>query len=145
MPDPVTILLVEDDPGHARLIEKNLKREKVANKLVIVRNGKEATDYLFGEGMYSDFERPSTLLVLLDLNLPVMNGFQVLQRVKSNDKTKGIPVIVLTSADDKGDVVRCYDLGCNVFMTKPVNYEKFCETIRNLAVIMSVISLPERG
>lgn len=144
-PELVTIVLVEDDPGHARLIEKNLIREKIADKLVIIGNGREATDYLFGEGRYCHSPRPSPLLVLLDLNLPVMDGFQVLERLKSDARTKGIPVIVLTSSDDKKDVTRCYELGCNVFITKPINYESFCRTIRNLGVILSVMALPQGG
>jgi len=143
--DPITILLIEDDPGHARLIEKNLKREKIADKLVVLGNGKEAIDYFFGQGKYSDMQPADRLLVLLDLNLPVIDGFEVLRRLKTDPRTKGIPVIVLTSTDDKRDVARCYDLGCNVFMTKPVNYEKFCETIRNLATILTAMSLPKTG
>jgi CheY-like chemotaxis protein len=142
MPDPITLLLVEDDPGHARLIEKNLKREKLEHQLIVVGNGKEATDYLFGEGKYAGLELPLPSLVLLDLNLPIMDGFQVLDRVKSDERTRALPVFVLTSTDDKSDVTKCYELGCNVFMTKPVNYDKFCEAIRHLAVILSTISLP---
>jgi CheY-like chemotaxis protein len=143
IPEPVTILLVEDDPGHARLIEKNLKREKLENRLIVVGNGKDAMDYVFGEGKYSGTELPSPSLVLLDLNLPIMDGFQVLQRLKSDDRTRAIPVFILTSSDDRSDVAKCYKLGCNVFMTKPVNYDKFCQAIRHLAVILSTISLPQ--
>jgi CheY-like chemotaxis protein len=144
-PDSVTILLVEDDPGHARLIEKNLRRGRITNELVIIRDGKEAEDYLFGEGKYVGFQRPSQLLVLLDLNLPVKDGFQVLQRLKSDDKTKLIPVVVVTSTDDNREVLRCYELGCNVFITKPVDYQKFCDAIKNLGLFLSVVSWPNEG
>ncbi len=140
--NPVTIVLVEDDPGHARLIEKNLKRGAITNDLIILGDGKEATDYLFCEGKYSGLQLPSPLLVLLDLNLPVKDGFQVLERLKSDDKTRLIPVIVVTSTDDSRDVSRCYDLGCNVFLTKPINYQKFCEAIKNLGLFLSVVSWP---
>jgi CheY-like chemotaxis protein len=141
-PDSVTILLVEDDPGHARLIEKNLRRGRITNELVIIRDGKEAEDYLFCEGKYVGCRRPSQLLVLLDLNLPVKDGFQILQRLKSDDRTKLIPVVVVTSTDDNREVLRCYELGCNVFITKPVDYEKFCEAIKNLGLFLSVVSWP---
>jgi CheY-like chemotaxis protein len=141
-PDSVTILLVEDDPGHARLIEKNLRRGRITNELVIIRDGKEAEDYLFSEGRYAGFQRPSQLLVLLDLNLPVKDGFQILQRLKSDEKTKLIPVVVVTSTDDSREVLRCYELGCNVFITKPVDYQKFCDAIKNLGLFLSVVSWP---
>jgi len=141
-PDSVTILLVEDDPGHARLIEKNLRRGRITNELVIIRDGKEAEDYLFCEGTYVGCRRPSQLLVLLDLNLPVKDGFQILQRLKSDERTKLIPVVVVTSTDDNREVLRCYELGCNVFITKPVDYEKFCEAIKNLGLFLSVVSWP---
>jgi CheY-like chemotaxis protein len=144
-PDSVTILLVEDDPGHARLIEKNLRRGRITNELIIIRDGKEAEDYLFGEGKYSGFQRPSQLLVLLDLNLPVKDGFQILQRLKSDDRTKLIPVVVVTSTDDNREVLRCYELGCNVFITKPVDYQKFCDAIKNLGLFLSVVSWPNEG
>jgi CheY-like chemotaxis protein len=141
-PNPVTIVLVEDDPGHARLIEKNLKRGAITNDLIIITDGEEATDYLFSEGKYSGLQLPLPLLVLLDLNLPVKDGFQVLQRLKSDERTKLIPVIVVTSTDDARDVSVCYKLGCNVFLTKPVDYNKFCEAIRNLGLFLSVVSWP---
>jgi CheY-like chemotaxis protein len=144
-PDSVTILLVEDDPGHARLIEKNLRRGRITNELVIIRDGKEAEDYLFGEGKYVGFQRPSQLLVLLDLNLPVKDGFQILQRLKSDERTKLIPVVVVTSTDDNREVLRCYELGCNVFITKPVDYQKFCDAIKNLGLFLSVVSWPNEG
>ena len=144
-PDSVTILLVEDDPGHARLIEKNLRRGRITNELIIIRDGKEAEDYLFGEGKYVGFQRPSQLLVLLDLNLPVKDGFQILQRLKSDERKKLIPVIVVTSTDDNREVLRCYELGCNVFITKPVDYQKFCDAIKNLGLFLSVVSWPNEG
>lgn len=141
-PNSVTILLVEDDPGHARLIEKNLRRGRITNELVIIRDGKEAEEYLFCEGRYTSARRPSQLLVLLDLNLPLKDGFQILQRLKADDRTKLIPVIVVTSTDDNREVLRCYELGCNVFITKPVDYQKFCDAVRNLGLFLSVVSWP---
>jgi CheY-like chemotaxis protein len=138
----VNILLVEDDPGHARLIEKNLRRANITNEVTTVGDGQEALDYLFGEGEYAGNERPSPLLVLLDLNLPVLDGYQVLQRMKADERTKRIPVIVLTTTDDAREVARCYELGCNVYITKPVEYERFCEAIQKFGLLLSVVTIP---
>jgi CheY-like chemotaxis protein len=142
----VTILLVEDDPGHARLIEKNLRRANIKNNLVQVDNGQSALDYLFQEGEFEGTTRPPSLLVLLDLNIPVLDGYQVLKRMKSEECLKRIPVVILTTTDDTREVVKCYELGCNVYVTKPVDYEKFAEAIRNLGLFLSVITIaPENN
>ena len=137
----VTILLVEDDPGHARLIEKNLRRSSITNEIVMASDGQEAIDYLFGEGNHAGAQRPS-LLVLLDLNLPVLDGYQVLRRMKGDERTKHIPVVVWTTTDDAREVARCYDLGCNVYVTKPVEYEQFSEAIRKLGLFLTVVTVP---
>jgi CheY-like chemotaxis protein len=139
----VTILLVEDDPGHARLVEKNLRRANLTNPIVQLGDGRQAIDYLFREGPYSGDPIPGDLLVLLDLNLPVMDGYQVLRRLKENASTQRIPVIVLTTTDDAREIDRCYDLGCNVYITKPVDYEGFCEAIRKLGLFLSVVAIPK--
>jgi CheY-like chemotaxis protein len=139
----VTILLVEDDPGHARLVEKNLRRSNLANDIITASDGQQALDYLFGEGEYAGGEHPSPLLVLLDLNLPVLDGYQVLKRVKANKRTKHIPVIVLTTTDDAREVSRCYELGCSVYVTKPVEYAQFSEAIRQLGLFLSVVTVPD--
>ena len=140
--EPVTILLVEDDPGHARLIEKNLRRSNVANPVKVLHDGQQAVDYLWGEGEYAGAEPPMPMLVLLDLNMPVLDGYQVLKRMKGDERTKRIPVIILTTTDDVREVRRCYDLGCNVYVTKPVDYEQFCEAIRKIGLFLSVVSVP---
>ena len=139
----VAILLVEDDPGHARLIEKNLRRSKITNKVVTASDGQQALDYLFGEGEYAGSEHASPLLVLLDLNLPVLDGYQVLKRMKGDERTRCIPVIILTTTDDAREVSRCYELGCNVYITKPVDYEQFSEAIRKLGLFLSVVTIPD--
>jgi len=139
----VTILLVEDDPGHARLIEKNLRRSNITNDIVIINDGQQAVDYLFGEGDYSRSRPHKPILVLLDLNLPGLDGYQVLQRMKGDDRTKRIPVVILTTTDDAREVERCYDLGCNVYMTKPVDYEQFSDAIRNLGLFLMVVTIPD--
>ena len=138
----VTILLVEDDPGHARLIEKNLQRSKITNDVITVGDGQQALDYLFSRGGYDGNERASPLLVLLDLNLPVLDGYHVLQRMKADEHTKHIPVIILTTTDDLREVSRCYELGCSVYITKPVDYEKFSEAIHKLGLFLSIVTIP---
>ncbi len=137
-----TILIVEDDPGHAQLIVKNLRRAGMEASFVIVDDGQQALDLLFGEGEYADQERSRPLLVILDLNLPVRDGFQVLERIKSDDRLRSIPVIVLTCSDDRGDVSRCLDLGCNTFVTKPVEYEALSNVIRKLGRFLSMQRMP---
>jgi len=139
----VTILLVEDDPGHARLIEKNLSRSNITNDTVILTDGQQAIDYLLGEGEYAGSEHASPLLVLLDLNLPVLDGYQVLQRMKADERTRRIPVIILTTTDDAHEVSRCYELGCSVYVTKPVDYAQFSEAICKLGLFMSVVTVPD--
>jgi CheY-like chemotaxis protein len=139
----VTILLVEDDPGHARLIQKNLRRSNINNEIVALTDGQQAVDYLFAQGQYAGQKRPSPLLVLLDLNMPVLDGYQVLERMKASEQTKRIPVVILTTTDDAREVERCYNLGCNVYITKPVDYEQFAEAIRKIGLFLSVVTIPD--
>jgi len=137
----VTILLVEDDPGHARLIEKNLRRSGIVNHITTVGDGQQAIDYLLNEGEHAGSRRARNLLVLLDLNLPVLDGYQVLERMKADERTKRIPVVVLTTTDDPREVSRCYDLGCCVYVTKPVDYPQFAEAIRRLGLFLSIVTV----
>jgi CheY-like chemotaxis protein len=141
----VTILLVEDDPGHALLIEKNLRRAGIANNIVILDDGQKAVDFLFKQGAYQGDLNPSPPLILLDLNLPVLDGFQVLGIIKKDARTKSIPVVVLTTTDNPHEVARCYELGCNVYITKPVEYEMFSDAIRKLGLFLSIVRVPEPG
>ncbi len=137
----VVILLAEDDLGHARLIEKNLRRANITNKIVVVHDGQAVVDYLFAS-QEGEEHRPLPLLVLLDLNMPVLDGYQVLQRMKADERTKRIPVVILTTTDDPREVGRCYDLGCNVYITKPVDYAQFSEAVRQLGLFLSVVTIP---
>jgi CheY-like chemotaxis protein len=145
MPDnqTVTILLIEDDPGHVRLIERNLRRAHIANDIMVLHDGQEAVDYLFKENGYAGATHAIPLLVLLDLNLPGLDGYQVLTRLKTDARTKHIPVIILTTTDDPREVERCYALGCNVYITKPVEYEHFTEAIRKLGLFLTVVKVPQ--
>lgn len=139
----VTIVLIEDNEGHARLIEKNLRRAKISNPIVKLGDGQLALDYLFGQQGYVNIQHHPPLLVLLDLNLPVVDGYRVLEKMKADDRTKSIPIIVLTTTDDIHEINRCYELGCNVYITKPVEYEQFAEAIARLGLFLSVVMLPD--
>jgi CheY-like chemotaxis protein len=141
----VTILLVEDDPGHARLIEKNLRRAGISNPMILQDDGQKAIDFIFGEGTRAGIPPPSPLLILLDLNMPVMDGFQVLRRIKGDERARRIPVVVLTTTDSPGEIAKCYELGCNVYVTKPVEYEQFCDAIRQLGLLLSIVKIPEEA
>ena len=138
----VTILLAEDDPGHTRLIEKNLRRSGITNQIIPVNDGRQALDYLLGEGDYAGEEHTSPMLLVLDLNMPVLDGYQVLERMRAHPRTKHVPVIVLTTTDDAREVARCYELGCNVYVTKPVDYQDFSQAVRNLGLFLSIVTLP---
>lgn len=138
----VTILLVEDDPGHARLIVKNLRRAGITNQIVILEDGQKALDCLFGEGEYASQRPTEPFLVLLDLNLPVLDGYQVLERLKSDKRTLHIPVFVLTTTDDPQEIRRCYEMGCNVYVIKPVEYTRLSEAIQRLGLFLGVVTLP---
>ncbi|UYO00781.1 MAG: response regulator [Devosia sp.] len=140
---PVTIIMVEDDEGHARLIEKNIRRAGVGNEIVPFANGTDALAYLLGPDGSGAVNKGRQLLVLLDLNLPDMTGIDILEKVKANEHTRRSPVVVLTTTDDQREIQRCYDLGANVYITKPVDYEGFANAIRQLGLFFSVMQVPE--
>ena len=141
--NPVTIIMIEDDEGHARLIEKNIRRAGVNNQVIPFTNGTEALTYLLGEDGSGEVSSRRHMLVLLDLNLPDMTGVDILEKVKSNVHTKRSPVVVLTTTDDQREIQRCYDLGANVYITKPVDYDNFANAIRQLGLFFSVMQVPE--
>jgi CheY-like chemotaxis protein len=136
----VTILMVEDDEGHARLIEKNLRRAGISNLITHFSSGREVLDHFFGPAGMA--ERVEQSLVLLDLNLPEVSGYEVLERLKGDERTRMIPVIILTTTDNPREIDRCYELGCNVYVTKPVDYDNFAEAIRKLGLVLAVVKLP---
>lgn len=140
----VTILLVEDDPGHAVLIGKNLRRAGIANEIVTVNDGQKAVDFLLKRDGYRNDTHSDPLLILLDLNLPVLDGYQVLKIIKKDERTKRIPIVMLTTTDNPSEVTRCYELGCNVYITKPVEYEAFSKAIQHLGLLLSIIKVPEK-
>lgn len=138
---PVNIIMVEDDLGHARLIEKNIRRAGISNQIHHFADGTSALDFLFESDNGPIKNGPA--LILLDLNLPDMSGTAILERVKADQRLHRTPVVVLTTTDDKTEIQRCYDLGCNVYITKPVNYENFADAIRQLGLFLAVIQVPD--
>ncbi len=138
--EPFSVVLVEDDDGHANLIKRNLHRGGVTNPITHLKSGKDAMAYFFADR--PSVSPPDKTVVVLDLNLPDIEGFEILRALKENTVTRPIPVIVLTTTDTPGDIDRCYALGCNVFMTKPVGYEAFSEAIRKLGLMLTVVRVP---
>ena len=140
--NPVSIVMIEDDEGHARLIERNLRRAGINNDIMPFTNGTEALSYLFGDDGSGIVNAHRGLLILLDLNLPDMSGVEILGKLKKNEHLRRSPVVVLTTTDDEQEIQRCYDLGANVYITKPVNYENFANAIRQLGLFVSVMQVP---
>jgi DNA-binding response OmpR family regulator len=138
----VVIIMIEDDEGHARLIEKNIRRAGVKNDIMPFTNGSSALSYILGKDMSGQDSMDRFLLVLLDLNLPDMSGIDILEKIKGNAHTRRMPVIILTTTDDEREIQRCYDLGANVYITKPVDYDSFANAIRQLGLFFSVMQVP---
>jgi CheY-like chemotaxis protein len=140
--ETVTIIVVEDDDGHATLVERNLRRAGLNNPIVRLRDGQEALDYFFG----ADSEGHETeCVLLLDINMPRLDGVEVLRRLKQDTRTATIPAIMLTTTDDPREIQRCYQLGCNVYVTKPVEYEPFIEAIRRLGFFLQIVKIASNG
>jgi CheY-like chemotaxis protein len=141
--EPILIVLVEDDDGHAILVERNLKRAGLANGIKRLKDGQEAIDFLQGNGASSGLSTPQPMLILLDIKMPRVDGVEVLRQLKSNLQTALVPVIMLTTTDDPREIDRCYELGCSVYITKPVDYQAFVEAINRLGLFLQVVRVPD--
>ena len=142
--ESVMIMLVDDDDGHRLLIRENLKTAGIVNDMIELPNGQEALDYLTRRGQYQDpAKSPRPGLILLDIKMPKMDGFVVLERIKADPQLRVIPVIMLTSTDDQVEVNRCYNLGANTYVTKPVRYDEFQERVKALGLFLDVVRLPD--
>jgi two-component system response regulator len=129
------ILLVEDNPDDQALTIRALKKNNIINKVIIAEDGVAALDYLFGTGIYSDRDLSNKpTIVILDLKLPKVDGFEVLKRLRADESSKSIPVIILSSSKEEIDIVNAYNLGANSFIRKPVEFEKFTEAVKQLGI-----------
>lgn len=138
----VEILLVEDNPSDVELTLHAFESNNVSNLIHVVRDGAEALEFIFCEGEYADrsFEN-SPKLILLDLKLPKVNGLEVLERIRAGERTKTIPVVILTSSDDEKDVVQSYKLGVNSYIRKPVDFEKFSNVVKKLGYYWLLLNI----
>jgi CheY-like chemotaxis protein len=141
--EPILIVLVEDDDGHAELVERNLRRAGIANGVQRLRDGQEALDFVQGRPASSDPRSCQPMLLLLDIKMPRVDGVEVLRQLKAEPRTAIVPVIVLTTTDDPREIQRCYELGCSVYITKPVDYQAFVEAINRLGLFLQVVRVPD--
>ena len=146
-----TILLVEDNSDDEILTLRAFKKNKIANKVIVVHDGVEALDYLLGTGAYAERDASAMpAIILLDLKLPKLDGLDVLRRLRAHERTRMLPIVVLTSSKEEQDIVDSYNLGANSFIRKPVDFEKFAEAIRQLGLYWLVLnelppSPPKKG
>lgn len=140
----VLIMLVEDDEGHQVLIKENLRAGGIVNDVIHMKDGQEALDYLMRRGKWknpADSPRPG--LILLDIKMPKVDGFSVLEKVKEDPQLKLIPVLMLTSTDDQMEINRCYTLGANSYVVKPISYDAFQERVKSLGLFLEIVRFPE--
>ena len=139
----VMILIADDDDGHARLIEKNLQRIGLHNSILRFENGQDILDFLFRRGKGPKLTSETAYLLLLDVRMPKVDGVEVLRQLKADANLRKLPVIMLTTTDDPREVARCHELGCSSYIVKPVDYEKFSETIKQMGLFISLVQVPE--
>ena len=143
-PKPINILLIEDNPGDAELVRIALEQAKLYNQLLVVGDGEKAIALLRRQAPYQDIQRPE--LILLDLNLPIKNGFEVLSEIKSDKELMRIPVVVLTSSQAEEDILKSYNLHANCFITKPLDLNQFLNVIGSIETFwLSIVILPPDG
>ncbi|MDM7924456.1 MAG: response regulator [bacterium] len=143
-----TILLVEDNPDDAELTLMTLRKNRISNEVVVVREGPEALEYLFGTGRYAGRDTSvMPVVVMLDLKLPKLGGLEVLNRIRNNAKTKYLPVVILTSSDEEQDMISSYTLGANSYVRKPVDFVQFQQAVRQLTLYWVLLNhtAPEEG
>ena len=138
----VVILIAEDDEGHASLIKKNLKRSGVCNEIIRFKNGQEILDFLFLRGNGPDRSPEGSYISLLDIRMPLVDGVEVLRQLKKDPELAKIPVTMITTTDDPREVEECFHLGCNNYIAKPVDYNKFVEAIKQLGLFLMIVEIP---
>lgn len=138
----LTILAVDDDEGHALLVHESLREAGLTNHIEHFGDGQAALNFFFAPGTGRSIERGQTYLILLDIRMPKVDGFEVLRRLKADDQLCKLPVIMLTTSDDAQGIDRCYALGCNAYVQKPVDYDRFAETVRRIGRFTDVLMAP---
>lgn len=143
----VAILIADDDPGHSRLVEKHLRRAGLNNEIRLFPDGQAVLDYLFGAGTGAGarIDPGQSCLLLLDIRMPKVDGVAVLRRIKEHPEYRKMPVCMLTTTDDPREVERCHALGCNSYIVKPVDYEKFAEAVTRFGLFITLVEIPELG
>lgn len=137
----LVILIAEDDDGHAELIMDGLIDSGVKNRLIRFQNGEEVWKFLSGTGFGEGLDKSKNYLLLLDINMPVMDGIEVLQQMKADKELKEIPVMMLTTTDDPREVEACYRIGCSVYITKPIEFLKFTEVLKRLGLFIQIVKI----
>lgn len=133
-----TVLLIEDNPDDEELALRAFRKNNISNNVIVARDGAEAIDYFFGPDKDTN---PIPLLILLDLKLPKIDGLEVLKRLREDDKTKHIPIVILTSSDEEEDIVKSYCLGCNSYIRKPVDFQQFVDAVKQVELYWLVINI----
>ncbi len=139
------ILLVEDSTNDVELILTSLAENHLGNEVVVVRDGEQALDYMYRRGMYRLRYEGNPVVVLLDLKLPKVDGIEVLTEIKSNPSLRTVPIVVLTSSREEQDLARCYELGTNAYVVKPIDFHEFVDVIRGLGLFWAIINEPPPG
>ena len=142
MKKEVVILIAEDDEGHASLIRKNLNRAGITNEIQHFKDGQEILDFLMGDNNGHHRKSGTAYLLLLDIRMPKVDGVEVLRQVKQDEELRKIPVIMITTTDDPREVEKCHKLGCSNYITKPIDYDKFVESIKQLGLFLMVVEIP---
>ena len=142
MKNEVIILIAEDDDGHATLVKRNLKRSGLSNSIIHFHDGQEILDFLFKVGDGPHRISGESYLLLLDIRMPKVDGIEVLRQVKADPELRKLPVIMITTTDDPREVEYCHQLGCSNYIVKPIEYEKFIESIKQLGFFLAVVEIP---
>jgi CheY-like chemotaxis protein len=143
MQKEVVILIADDDPGHSRLVEKHLRRAGLHNLIRHFADGQAVLDYIFGTTATPAFDPGKGHLLLLDIRMPKVDGIEVLRRIKAHADYRKMPICMLTTTDDPREVERCHALGCNSYIVKPVDYEKFADAITQLGLFITLVQIPD--
>jgi CheY-like chemotaxis protein len=139
----VTLLIAEDDEGHAALIRKNLQRAGIHNEIIRFTDGQDTIDFLFGQGEGPHRQHGKAYVLLLDIRMPKVDGIEVLRRIKADPEMSKLPVIMLTTTDDPREIEKCHAMGCSNYITKPIDYDKFVHAIRQLGLFLLIIEVPK--